>query len=202
MKWRANLAMLMGLVALIAIGLGLMRSPSDVAVSACYSVMLIALSIGLLGSILRRDGAFVGFTVFGWLHASLTLIPVDKLLDLPVLPTIGIVDALADRLIPRPPDPPPLPPQVSLASHGYAVFEGNSWREPTPKEQKIVDQVESWKQALDEVRFKLLPNAQRIGYMAMTFLIATVGAMIGKLVESRPGRASILPADETSNSAA
>jgi hypothetical protein len=184
MKWRFGLRFLMVFIAVIAIGLGLMRSPSDGAVSACYGIMILALSIALVGAILSRDGGFVGFATFGWLHASLTLIPVDKMLDLPVLPTIGFVDAIVERVIERPVAPIPLPSHLVLADHGYIVFVGdNGWRGPDPEEQKLIDQHLAWEKAMGKISSDVIPNAQRIGYLVMTLLMATIGAMTGRALK-------------------
>ncbi|MDR3634973.1 MAG: hypothetical protein P4L84_14305, partial [Isosphaeraceae bacterium] len=71
---RLTLSGMLGLIALIAIGLGALRFASVYWASAVSWVLLLWLCAGLLGVIFRRGSArdfWVGFTVFGWIYLLL-----------------------------------------------------------------------------------------------------------------------------------
>ena len=68
---RLTLSGMLGIVALLALGLGAMRSASVYWVSAVSWVLLVWLCAGLLGAIFRHGTArvfWIGFAVFGWVY--------------------------------------------------------------------------------------------------------------------------------------
>jgi hypothetical protein len=77
-RYRFTLAALMGAVALIAVGVAALRSPTAIRASLVVLLAVGAICGATVGAILRRGpdrGAWLGFAVFGWAYFLLTLSP-------------------------------------------------------------------------------------------------------------------------------
>jgi hypothetical protein len=77
-RYRFTLAALMGAVALVAVGVAALRSPTALWASLVILLALGAICGATVGAILRRGparGAWLGFAVFGWAYFLLTLSP-------------------------------------------------------------------------------------------------------------------------------
>ena len=77
-RYRFTLAALMGAVALVAVGVAALRSPTALWASLVILLALGAICGATVGAILRRGparGTWLGFTVFGWAYLLLTLSP-------------------------------------------------------------------------------------------------------------------------------
>jgi hypothetical protein len=182
--FRFGLGASMAIIGIIGVGLGLMRNGSSEAASAGYGLLISVLSIGLLGAIIRRRGSWIGFAVFGWIHAAFTLGTVDNPHFLPNIPTVGLADKIAAKIAAKPILRAALPSQIQLWTHGYVVREGEDGiREPTAEEQKTIDEFEAWKTATADFDVHVIPRSQQTGYMTITLLVAVLGAMIGRLLE-------------------
>jgi hypothetical protein len=77
-RYRFTLAALMAAVALIAVGVAALRSPTAIWASLVILLVLGAICGATVGAILRCGpdrGAWLGFAVFGWAYFLLTLSP-------------------------------------------------------------------------------------------------------------------------------
>jgi hypothetical protein len=77
-RYRFTLAALMGAVALVAVGVAALRSPTALWASLVILLALGAICGATVGAILRRGpgrGAWLGFAVFGWAYFLMTLSP-------------------------------------------------------------------------------------------------------------------------------
>ena len=77
-RYRFTLAALMGVVALVAVGVAALRSSTALWASLVILLALGAICGATVGAILRRgpdQGAWLGFAVFGWAYFLMTLSP-------------------------------------------------------------------------------------------------------------------------------
>jgi hypothetical protein len=77
-RYRFTLAALMGAVALVAVGLAALHSPTALWASLVILLALGAICGATVGAILRRGagrGPWLGFAVFGWAYFLMTLSP-------------------------------------------------------------------------------------------------------------------------------
>src|SRR5262249_21596699 len=77
-RYRFTLAALMGAVALVAVAVAALRSPTAIWASLVVLLALGAICAATVGAIVRRGpgrGAWLGFAVFGWAYFILTLSP-------------------------------------------------------------------------------------------------------------------------------
>ena len=113
---RFSLALLMGFIGAIAVGLGGMRLGSDLAEKVTFNLALLALLVGLLGAIVRRgEGAWVGFALFGWCHALLAFVPAAATHQDPLIASV-LVRLVAARLHPGPGPAPTAPTNDVVAT--------------------------------------------------------------------------------------
>ncbi len=107
---RFTVANILALIAVLAVGLAAMRDGSDLTERAAFSLMLVALFVGLVGAIVRRsEGAWVGFAICGWGYALLAFVPAISREVAPHLLTTEPLDGLVKRLSPPAAKPPAIP---------------------------------------------------------------------------------------------
>jgi hypothetical protein len=194
---RYTLASVLALVGVLAVGLAAIRDGSHLADKVVFTLVLAALSVGLLAAIvLRRDGAWTGFSLFGWGYALLAFVPPINAEIAPHLLTTTPIDDLVTRLHSfrrAEPSPPALNsrfierigglenvPTLSKINHSRSLL--------SPSEEKALDAyqdqfynfcVQRWAAEEKEV------NARRIAHALLTLLLALVGAGLGRALASR-----------------
>jgi hypothetical protein len=101
--------MLMGFVAVLALGLAAMKVASEGMMKASMTIGLVILLVGTLGAAVRRSGVWIGFALFGWTYALVAFVtPVNEALEAR-FPASDLMNNLADRMHPKPAgigDPP------------------------------------------------------------------------------------------------
>ena len=95
--------MLMGLVAVLAVGLVAMKVATETMMRAAFAFGLLTLLIGTLGAIVRRRGAWIGFALFGWAYTLVALLtPIQDVIEAE-LRVSEPIEYLIDWLHPEPP---------------------------------------------------------------------------------------------------
>jgi hypothetical protein len=144
---RSSLAILMGLIGVLATGLGGMRNGSAMAKKWIWTATLLTMFVGLLGALVRRgEGAWVGFALFGWAYALLAFDPGIIPSYYQRLVFADAVEGIVPRLHPIPGPRPMLPslnPQFVLARrpaiHPDRLIAGGSRRVGTAHLGSIPD---------------------------------------------------------------
>ena len=187
MRRRLSLAMLMGLVGLVALGLAAMKVATAPAALLSVFAASAALLIGTLGIILRRrGGAWVGFALFGWSYAAAGL-GFEPLRSV----ATDLVDLTVAALHPEPtlvPSPPVEGVDTNFIAHEgrYYRLENGAWVDAhlSPEEAKAVDAYfgardrhQGWSSSVEE--------AQRIGLMFLGLAFASIGALAGHFLDDR-----------------
>lgn len=200
---RFTIRTLLVLVALIAVGLAAMKIASPMAVDAAETLLIIALATGLVGAIVRRgEAAWVGFTVFGWLWAFLTLLPFGNIQDSKALRREPALEWVVERIraVPAAVDRPPfsylnvatdkMAPQGPI--YELVKFDANN-QAVGPLTDEEIALVESYRTvtkarsaALNDQA--LITRTRRIGQCLTTLLIALAGGWIATVVASWPAR--------------
>ena len=202
MRRRASLAMLMGLVALLAVGLAAMKAATETMWRATFALGLLALLIGTLGAIVRRRGAWTGFALFGWTYALIALSPPIRDVIEPILKAGEPIDQFVDWLHPG------IPPVASFPAFGpnvqydetskrYLKMSGLGSGDPlvplSPAEQRDWDaylakcDIFSDRQAAREF-------GPRIGHVIAALVFGCLGALSGHLLDER-SRPAGMPSD-------
>lgn len=78
---RPTIAKLMSLVAVLAVGFAALRSGSEIWARVCLTATLAILAFAIVAVVYRREGHrawWLGFALFGWGYAALTLVPVCR----------------------------------------------------------------------------------------------------------------------------
>src|SRR5262249_28230249 len=101
---RFSIAELLGIIAVVAIGLAAMRDASPLVFSAVFTITLVALLVALLGAWVgtRPRGAWCGFAVFGWANFLIAFVPALESSIGADLPTTGLFQDIGSRFH-RPP---------------------------------------------------------------------------------------------------
>jgi hypothetical protein len=195
---RFPLAILMGFVGFIASGLGAMRNGTELVASLSLGFTIIALLVGLLGAILRpRDGAWVGFALFGWFAVILQFTPI-----LPERPggwrdpLSKVVGWLADEIhplvgpAPAFPDFNPTFDQMAKLMPLANLREDPDAREAlSPKEAEVFDEFlrrsdDYWNAAIRSTEGRL--NGRTIGSGMLALLLGLLGAAVGRRISGPP----------------
>jgi hypothetical protein len=189
MRRRASLTVLMGLVALIAVGLGMMKVATPDSSRLIYALALIVYLVATVGAIVRkRRSAWVGFAVFGWAYAVATL---PSLLNAELsaeLPNFDPVGALVEWMYPKRPAPVnPFPFEVAREGDRYVKFllgEGLTPFSPAPEDAKAIDsyleKVSVWHNW-----YEANSSAYRVGRTFLGLTFALGGALTGHLLGDR-----------------
>lgn len=200
---RFHLAILMGLIGAIAVGLAGMRVGSELAERVALHFTLAALLVGLLGAIVRRaDGAWAGFALFGWSHLGLAFLPHWAPLNRASLISSDVSGEVVARLHPDP-RVAPTPPTFS----GGYVFQLRDWQREgdfgaadLARSQSIVDRltvaeremvaahirrIDAHEKARDSW-IETMAHAEAVGQALSTLIFALIGAVLGRSLADRP----------------
>ena len=190
-RWRLGLAPLMALIAVLAAGLALVKIAPEGSDRWAGLLFLVALLVGTLALIVRRDrAAWAGFALFGWSYALVALVPWLQSTLQDRLPTDETVNRLVlDRLHPIPPEPAdPLGYRALRIGNSYFKGQGYYNRtefQPTPEEARLIDaytaQAEDW-----EGRLKASNRARGVLAAFVGLAFALVGAIAGRVLSDRP----------------
>ena len=206
---RFSLKILMALIAVIALGLGLMRNGSAIALRLTLVATLIAMLVALLGAFVRRgEGTWVGFALFGWSSLGLAFMPsidVVPRLELRLDPAAELVGWLSDKLHPLTDRRPKRP-----------IFDNNQFREfaQTLTTKELIGSQEArsllshsdliiydkfikqWKDNEWHIALSLENenHARVIGHSLFALIFAFFGAVVGKIL-GRPRRPEPTPTE-------
>ncbi len=194
MKWRVNLAMLMGLVAVLALGLALLKVATDQSARVVFGLGLLSLLIATLGAFIRRQdrAPWIGFSLFGWVYATALLVPPLRetvVIDLPGRQTLYDLVNRFQPVLPEPVEPSGKSPSNILVredSSGWHYRQGGQNLELTTEEWK------PWAAYLDRKNAHDAQSdaAEAACRIALTFLgltFAVLGSGLG-LILDRPAR--------------
>ena len=194
MKWRVNLAMLMGVVAVLALGLALMKVATDQSAKVVFGLGLLILLMATLGAFIRpQDRApWIGFSLFGWVYATVLLVPPLRetvVIGLPGHQTLYDLINLFQPVLPEPVEPSGKSPSNLLIkedSSGWHYQQGGRILELTTEDWK------PWAAYLDQKNAHDAQSdaAEAASRIALTFLgltFATLGSALGLLLD-RPAR--------------
>lgn len=201
---RFTLRTTLALIALAALGMAAMRVASPLMVQAAFSAMMGALAVGLIGMIVwRKEPAWVGFAVFGWLYASLTFMPpmkdefANRLLSTPA------VEWAVDRIrsVPSRPEHPPFGFSETATNINKRVGStlkkrvGSTLVALSPEEDRLVQSYRTQFFARQNaiVDEALYDRTRQIGTCLFGIVAAFMGGLSGRLLgllAERRGRAS------------
>lgn len=176
---RFTLSSLIGLIAVLGLGMAAMRSGSDLANRSVFNAMLAALFVGLLGALVGRGGAWVGFALFGWGFAGLTFGPVLRDEFGPRLLTKPWAQMAADRVYNIPPAP-----DISVLAGPIHLINGQVPEEHKRKAQEFNRAVMARGATINPVRERY-ENSAKIFQSILVLVIALVGAVVGRLLSPR-----------------
>jgi hypothetical protein len=194
----------MVLIVVLAAGLAAMKVATLELAQVSWILMLIALLLGTLGAIVRRDReAWIGFSLFGWAYVVVALVPSIRSEIDPIPKADKLVDAwiVAPIHPPVPQSPNPLPFLLQKEEGVYFKAPlGGGIREqfqPTPAEASAID---AYLDAMDAARERggRAWIARTIFYSFAGLAFALVGAVAGKALSQRPtppGTTSSTPTD-------
>jgi hypothetical protein len=183
---RFSLKILMAFIAVIAIGLGLMRNGSATASQVAFSVALIALLVGLSEALISRmEGVWVGFALFGWAYFVMTCIPVMETTFSDRLLTKQPLEFLVERLNDIPPEPPALPFQQATNASGNPAgkWVDGQWVPMSPDEVRAHTDYLKQSNARSYLYGTLMGKIELtrgIGHSLLTLLFALAGAVVGR----------------------
>jgi hypothetical protein len=176
---RFTLSSLIVLVAVLGLGMAAMRSGSDLAKRLVFNVMLASLFIGLLGALVSRGGAWVGFSLFGWGFAALTFVPPIRDTFGARLFTTNLAEQAIDRIYGLPPDSDP--DTLERALHANPGMS-------TPEFKRLLDRLDSQRMSRDKlfqpIRYKY-SNSIEVFRIISVLVFALVGAVLGRLLSPR-----------------
>jgi hypothetical protein len=193
MKRRASLAMLMGLVAILAVGLAAIKVATAEASRAVFGSGLLVLLVGTLGSLVRRQGraSWIGFALFGWAYALVLLVPSLREAVAAELPGVGPLGEVVDLI--HPPLASPaipafyLPPGAAVEKSnkgGYQYSIGFTTVYFTPPMVKQWEAYLGLKSAFD-ARVEIAHQARRIALSFLGLAFAFLGAAAGHALDDR-----------------
>jgi hypothetical protein len=206
MRRRASLAMLMGLVAIIAVGLAAMKVATDGASRLVFGSGLLSLLVGTLGALVRRRGraAWVGFALFGWAYALVLLVPPLRNSIAAELPGEGPLEEVVDLIQP----PLALPAEPAFYMPSDAIVrkgEDGRYHYTAPGGQNVLlapQETKQWDAYLGRMdafmaRRESAHQARRIGLAFLGLAFAVLGAATGQVLEDRNPVAVASPTLET-----
>jgi hypothetical protein len=198
---RFSVVSLLLIIAILAIGLGLLANPSPMAVHITEGIAILCLTIGLLGAIARPAprGGWQGFAVFGWVYFFLanqyfpsTITGGDMGGGQVIgaarevtwrLPTARLIDDVIVLIHPM--TRFPVPPTYSRDGQPIQSFEGLVWQLPSLESVPITDE-ESEKFKLYESQYGsykyniiVLVRARRIAHAQLGLVLGLFGANVG-----------------------
>jgi hypothetical protein len=201
---RFSLAILMGFIGVLAVGLGLMRNGSWLASRITLAVLPVVLLVGLLGALVRRgEGSWVGFALFGWSYALLAFtFPPEAEYGRRINPISDLVNQLiyVYGLHPGPgprPAAPTFNPQFDamLGDPQNLAFlrqgRGNSGllNRLTDAEKTTLkayqDQFDSYNRGV-VLLAERQANAKGIGHALFAMIFALIGSVLGRVLQ-QPG---------------
>jgi hypothetical protein len=208
---RFSLAILMGFIGVLAVGLGLIRNGSWLASRITLAVLPVVLLVGLLGALVRRgEGSWVGFALFGWSYALLAFaFPPEAEYGRRINPISDLVDQLVDGLHPGPGPTPAAPTfnpqfQAMIGDPGNLAFlrEGQGLGNPgllsrlTDAEKTTLkayqDQLDSYNGGV-VLLAERQANAKNIGHALFAMIFALIGSVLGLVLSKRPTPADASP---------
>jgi hypothetical protein len=208
MKPRAGLAQLMGLIAVVSLGLAAMKVASFLVATAVVLASVTALLVGMVGARVRQKrAAWVGFSLFGWGYVVILLIPMLLPLAIPLNDAAAVRQSWAEINQPIDQCILLLHPDLSEPSQPFEVFfdtngqtKLNTTRLPlTPDESKLFDSY-LHDQALCDERLRARACAKLIALAIQGVAFAFIGAAVGHFLDDRSRTTGNPPEAPTSNS--
>src|SRR5215471_9263544 len=120
---RFTIAALLGIIALVGLGLAALRDPSRLWGSIVFSVALSLFSIAVGGVLYRRGrrrAFWVGFALGGWLYLALSLLPPLAPVTRPHLVTSALLVLLEKGVLGL----DPYPPQATAPPTSWELWRG------------------------------------------------------------------------------
>ena len=206
MKRTVGIRHLLIVVAVIAAGLASMRVATDLMVKAAVTVVPFVFFASLVGAIVRKSAAWIGFTVFFlgyFLYSALLANSSTNAMEL----TSVAVSAIAARFYPESLEEPSLPKVNEIYLAGYkGLLEVRKLRKSgdaesnmrfdsidisllTKEEMALMSAYEDACTARDlrnAKAQKLRGNAESLGYLEMMLLYGVIGAGVGKVLQIEP----------------
>ena len=171
---RWTVARMLAFVAFVAVGLAAMRQATDLVASLTlwliYSVLVVTTLVAAFRW--RRDGAWLGFAVFGWGY----FLPVFVFASQPVvtgLPTSQLLAAYVFRTTPVPAAPPGID---FKRDEGNPLQMGSFYNPSYPR--NLVD-LDFPRTAINAFNARV-SAAVTVGHLLLTLLLAWVGAILGR----------------------
>lgn len=180
---RISLAGLMALVVVVGVGIAALRAASETWAGIMLLLTLGLLGVSVLGVMYRREARrawWVGFALFGWGYAALTLAPWSKPES---LPTRILLDSLYARMSPRKVvamDPFAAP--AGLDDGQFIVLDPNPPHDSLPGVPQGSDAVF----AIGTVDLKAF---RTIGQCLSALIAGLVGAFVARRFQATSGRA-------------
>ncbi|QDV33856.1 hypothetical protein [Tautonia plasticadhaerens] len=196
---RLSISGLMGLVAVVALGLAAMRSGSVLVCSLIMGMVFIALAVGSLGAMVRPSPAapWRGFALFAWIYiASTFLRPELGWGSEDPLPFGVPIARAADRLHPAPTRPPELDDArvraIRFDRDGQMIVPPGprSAVGPTTAELEDAKRYQDAKASYTDAvmdRGRRVERATRIGHASLAVAFGMLGAVVGRAMDPRPG---------------
>jgi hypothetical protein len=183
---RFTVTNLLVLIALVGVGLGAMRDGSEWTTKAVYTLTLLALLVGLLGAIVRRQrAAWVGFALFGWTYAAVVLIPPVKTELQPYLLATSLMDQAVDRLLNLPPSPGELPKSPIMYEVNGKLTEAS--KVAFDEWNRMVQEYNKAAISRSSITFPpraRIDYAKPIGNLFLALIFGFVGAILGRFMAS------------------
>jgi hypothetical protein len=199
-RWRFGLAPSMALIAVLALGLGLMKAAPEKSDRWAGALFLVALLVGTLGLLVRRDrAAWVGFSLFGWTYALVALAPSIQAIIEDKLPTDEMIDRwVIDHIQPVPREPTEPLSYPARGGNENVYYKLDERREqwirfqPTPEEAKAIEEYMAQTEDYNDRRDKF-PRSRRIFYAFAGLAFAFVGSIAGRVLSDRALQPSRYP---------
>jgi hypothetical protein len=199
MQWRVGLAQFLGIVAILAVGLAVMKVANGVADRVAVMGCCVSLLVGTTGAIIRRRrSAWVGFALFGWAYFLVLLaVPLLALLgppfssEIPVIWPVFEIEELAAWMHPLPIRPVyPLPFPVTLDPSGEPFHEivPDGKAPLTTSERKLWEVFQAQSNAY-QGRAEAFFHSIRIALAFQGLAFALCGSLAGRLLDDRSGSA-------------
>jgi hypothetical protein len=182
-----SIASLLGVVAILGVGLAALRSPTQLWAGLALCLTLGSLTMAPLAAVYRRgtDRAFwVGFATCGWAYLVVHLAPWFDSHVGPHLATTAALDFAYDRL--QPPEPRGMPypiyaymPEAGTKSMTSRFAFSKAWLDPEWKVQPYFQMDRTM--VLSTVRYR------RIGHSLLALLAAYGGGTLTRRMAAAPG---------------